>query len=96
MAPSLVESTYEAFRSLDWKNPEFSEARTLFLRAARVIDDRRLDVSKPLRDQIASRLHKCGIPQVKLDRIRHFAPVERAERLGLYGEALPPGLILGE
>ena len=96
VAPSLVESAYEAFRSLDWKNPEFVEAQTLFLRAARVIDDRRLDVSKSVRDQIASRLHKCGIPAAKLDRIRQFAPVERAERLSLYGEALPPGLILNE
>jgi hypothetical protein len=95
-APSLVESAYEALGALDWSDPEFSEAQTLFLRAARAVDDRRLDVSKPLRDKIADKLQKCGVPQLKIERVRRFAPVERAERLSLYGEALPPGLMLSE
>ncbi len=96
VAPSLVESAYEAFRRFDWNDPEFVEAQTLFLRAARAVDDRRLDLSKPLRNQIADRLQKCGLPRLAVDRVRHFAPVERAERLSLYGEALPAGLILSE
>ena len=96
VTPSLVESAYEALRKFDWSDPEFVEAQTLFLRAARVVDDRRLDLPQPLRNQIAERLRKCGIPQVKLDRVRHFAPIERAERLSLYGESLPAGLILSE
>ena len=96
MAPSFVEGAYEAFRGFDWSDPEFVEAQTLFLRAARAVDDRRLDAPKSLRNQIADRLQKCGIPQVKVERVRHFVPVERAERLSLYGEALPAGLILSE
>jgi molecular chaperone DnaK (HSP70) len=96
VTPSLVESAYEALRQFDWSDPEFVEAQTLFLRAARALDDRRLDLPKPLRNQIAERLRKCGIPQLKIDRVRHFAPIERAERLSLYGEALPAGLILSE
>ena len=66
----------------------------LFLRAARAVDDRRLDLPKSLRNQIADRLEKCGIAPVKAGRLRKAMPVERAERLSLYGEALPPGLIL--
>ena len=96
VAPSFVEGAYEAFRRFDWSDPEFVEAQTLFLRAARAVDDRRLDAPKSLRDQIANRLQKCGIPQVKVERVRHFVPVERAERLSMYGEALPAGLILSE
>ena len=96
VAPSFVEGAYKAFRRFDWSDPEFVEAQTLFLRAARAVDDRRLDAPKSLRDQIADRLQKCGIPQVKVERVRHFVPVERAERLSLYGEALPAGLILSE
>ena len=96
VTPSLVERAYEAFRQFDWNAPEFAEAQMLFLRAARAVDDRRLDLPKSLRDQIADRLQKCGIPPVKAGRVRHFVPVERAERLSLYGEALPPGLILSE
>ncbi|MFZ2107890.1 MAG: Hsp70 family protein [Roseiarcus sp.] len=96
VAPSLVEGAYEAFRRFDWSDPELVEAQTMFLRAARAVDDRRLDAPKSLRNQIADRLQKCGIPQVKVERVRHFVPVERAERLSLYGEALPAGLILSE
>ena len=77
-------------------DPEFAEAPILFLRAARAVADRRLDLPQSLRDQIAERLQKCGIPPVRAGRVRDFVPVERAERLSLYGEALPPGLILSE
>jgi molecular chaperone DnaK (HSP70) len=94
--PALVEKAFEAFRRFDWSEPEFAEAQLLFLRAARAVDDRRLDLSKSLRNQIADRLEKCGIAPVKAGRLRNVVPVERAERLSLYGEAVPPGLILSE
>ena len=94
--PALVEGAYEAFRQFDWNDPEFAEAQVLFLRAARAVDDRRLDLPKSLRNQIADRLEKCGIAPVKAGRLRNVVPVERAERLSLYGEAVPPGLILTE
>ena len=63
VAPSLVESAYEALRKFDWNDPEFVEAQTLFLRAARVVDDRRLDLPQSVRNQIADKLSKCGIPR---------------------------------
>ena len=94
--PALVERAYEAFRRFDWNDPEFAEAQVLFLRAARAVDDRRLDLPKSLRNQIADRLEKCKIAPVKAGRLRNVVPVERAERLSLYGEAVPPGLILSE
>ncbi len=94
--PTLVERAYEAFRRFDWNDPEFAEAQVLFLRAARAVDDRRLDLPKSLRNQIADKLEKCKIAPVKAGRLRNVVPVERAERLSLYGEAVPPGLILGE
>jgi molecular chaperone DnaK (HSP70) len=94
VAPSRVESAYEALRKLDWRDPEFVEAQTLFLRAARVVDDRRLDVSKTVRNAIADKLQKAGVSALRIDRLRHFQPVERSERQSLYGETLPPGLIL--
>ena len=36
-----------------------------------------------------------GVTPARAERIRNFVPIERAERLSLYGEALPPGLTLG-
>jgi hypothetical protein len=69
---------------------------TLFLRAARMVDNRSLDVPRPLRDRIATRLEKCGVAPLKTARLRQFMPLDRSERIGLFGEPLPPGLILSE
>jgi hypothetical protein len=96
VSPDLVEQAYDAFSGLDWADPELSELQTLFLRAARVVDNRSLDVSRPLRDRIATRLEKSGVAPLKTARLRDFSPFERSERIGLYGESLPPGLILSE
>jgi hypothetical protein len=94
--PALVEKAYEAFRRFDWSDPEFAEVQELFLRAARAVDDRRVDLPRSLRNQIANKLEKCGVASTKTGRIRNVVPVERAERLSLYGEAVPPGLILSD
>jgi molecular chaperone DnaK (HSP70) len=94
--PALVEKAYEAFRRFDWNDPEFAEVQVLFLRAARAVDDRRVDLPRSLRNQIANKLEKCGVAPAKTGRIRNVVPIERAERLSLYGEAVPPGLILSE
>ncbi len=92
--PAAVEQAYEAFRKFDWNDAEFAEVQVLFLRAARAVDDRRLDLPKSLRHQIAGRLEKCGIAPVKAGRLRKAVPLGRSEHLSLYGEALPSGLIL--
>jgi hypothetical protein len=94
-SPALVERAYDALRGLDWKDPEFAEAQGLFLRAARAVDDRRLDLSKSLRNKIADKLEKCGVAPVKTGRLRKATPIERNEQASLFGEPLPPGLILG-
>lgn len=95
LAPALVEQAYEALRGLDWAAPELAEIQTLFLRAARVVDDPALDLPRGLREKIASKLEKAGVAPLKLERLRTFIPVESAERAGLFGESLPPGLVLG-
>jgi molecular chaperone DnaK (HSP70) len=89
--PALVGRAFEALQDLDWKSPELAE---LFLRAARVTDHRNLDLPNPLRKQIARKLQDAGVPAFKISRIEQFIPLERAEQAGLYGESLPPGLLL--
>jgi DNA-K related protein len=93
--PSFVERAYEALSEFDWAEPELLEMQTLFLRAARVIDNPDYDLPKTLRERIASKLEKSGVSPTKVERIRRFVPLERADRIGLFGESLPPGLILG-
>jgi molecular chaperone DnaK (HSP70) len=92
--PSLVEQAYETLSDLDWSEPELTEIQTLFLRAARVIDDPDFDLPKSLRERIASKLEKVGVAPMKVDRIKRFVPLERTDRAGLFGESLPPGLVL--
>lgn len=94
VSPRLVEQAFEALRRLDWSAPELSELPALFLRAARVIDNRSLDVPASLRQKIADKLEKQGIAPLKTAKLRAFIPVAAAERHSLFGEQLPPGLIL--
>jgi hypothetical protein len=92
--PEFVARAYAAFEDFDWTEPELLELRDLFLRAARVVDDRNLDVPKWLREQIAYKLESAGIARACTATIRAFTPFGRIDRTALYGEALPPGLIL--
>lgn len=94
VSPELVQYAYDAFSALDWDDANFADIQMLFLRAARIVDNRALDAPKSLRNRIARRLEKAGVPPLRTARLREFLPIERSERLGLFGEALPPGLIL--
>lgn len=69
--------------------------QTLFLRAARVVGDRSLDVPQKLREQIAAKLEKSGVAPLRTAKIRVFMPVGRADRASLCDEFLPPGLVFG-
>ena len=96
VAPDLVERAFEAFGKLDWTHPELIELQQVFLRAARVVDNRSLDLPQRLRERIAGKLEKSGVTPQRTVKLRQYMPLERGERAGLYGEALPPGLILGD
>ncbi len=94
--PDLVERAFDVFGTLDWTKPELADLQTVFLRAARVVDNRSLDLPQRLRERLAGKLEKSGVSQQRTVKLRHYMPLERGERAGLYGEALPPGLILGD
>jgi hypothetical protein len=95
VAPEFVARAHAAFQRFDWSDPDLLELHNLFLRAARVVDDRNLDVPKSLRDQIARKLESAGLAPARTATIKGFTPVGRIDRTALYGEALPPGLVLG-
>ena len=95
VSPDLVERAYSAFQDFDWTNPELLDLQNLFLRAARVVDDRRLDVPMPLRTLIAGKLEKSGVLPLQTAKIRGFIPIGRSDLASMYDESLPPGLVLG-
>ncbi|MEY4243413.1 MAG: hypothetical protein RLZZ245_998 [Verrucomicrobiota bacterium] len=92
VSPEIVARAFSQLRDLDWKKT--AELPELFLRAARVTDNRALDLPRPLRKEIIRKLEKAGIPAFKVYRIEEYVPIDRSERVSLYGEALPPGLIM--
>ena len=94
LPPDHVERAFAALRGFDWSDPALVEVQALFLRASRVVDDRQLDVPKGLRTQIAGKLENAGVPPSRVARVRDFVPVGRSDRASLYGEALPPGLMI--
>jgi hypothetical protein len=79
LSPDSVGHAYEALCDLDWAEPELAEIQTLFLRAARVIDNPDLNSPRSLRDRIASKLEESGVAPLKTERIRRFVPIERAD-----------------
>jgi hypothetical protein len=96
VSPEVVERAYEAFRTLDWTAPELAEVQTLFLRAARVVGSRNFDLTKAVRHRIAIQLENAGVSPQKTGKLKEFIPVGGSERVSLYDESLPPGLILTE
>ena len=95
VAADFVARAYAAFQNFNWTEPELMECCNLFLRAARLVNDRNLDVPKPLRNQIVRKLESAGVAPNRTAAIKAFTPVGRIDRTTLYGEALPPGLVLG-
>jgi hypothetical protein len=95
VSPDFVERAYSAFSDYDWSEQALQEIQTLFLRAARVVNDRSLDVPDRIRTRIAAKLEKAGVPERRTARIKGFIPVAGSDQASLFDEALPPGLILG-
>ncbi|MEO5328972.1 MAG: hsp70 family protein [Magnetococcus sp. THC-1_WYH] len=95
VSPDKVEQVFQAFSPLDWSGPQGLEMQSLFLQAARVIDNRSLDVSASVRKKISSKLEKSGVSRLKTARVLEFYPVVRSDQVSLYGESLPPGLFIG-
>jgi hypothetical protein len=91
VSPDQVARAFDVLGELDWKLPGLAE---LFLRAARVIDNRHLDVPRPLRREIVRKLEKAGVLAHKTVRVEQFIPMDRSEQAALFGESLPPGLML--
>ena len=94
LPPIHVEKAYEALSDLDWSDSLLVEIQTLFLRAGRLVNDPKIDLPKSLREKIVSKLQKTSVPPSKLTRLKTFVPVALSDRASLFGESLPPGLVI--
>jgi hypothetical protein len=94
LPPVHVEKAYDILSDLDWSEPPLLEIQALFLRAGRVVNDSKIDLPKSLREKIASKLQKAGVAPAKVARLRSYIPLALSDRANLFGEALPPGLVI--
>ncbi len=95
MPPDTVERLFDRLRKLDWTDGRFADAIPLFLKAGRIVDDRTLNVSRGIGGKIVSKLEKSGVAANRLLPLRDYVPLTRADQASSFGEALPPGLLLG-
>jgi len=94
LPPDLVEEAYERFARFDWSGVASGELVTVFLRATRLVNDRTLDLEGPLRKKIVARLRKEGVSPARLQPLEKYVPLQDADRVSLFGESLPAGLVL--
>lgn len=94
MPPDTVERLFDRVRKLDWKSSRNTDAIPLFLKAARVVEDRNLNLARRSSAKIISKLEKSGVGANRLLPLRDYVPISRAEQDFSYGESLPPGLLL--
>jgi len=89
-----VEHAFATLSDLDWTESGLAEIETLFLRAGRIADNPSVDLPKSLREKIAFKLEKSGFAPARVRRLRIFVPIVGADRASLFGESLPPGLLI--
>lgn len=94
LPPALVAEAYDRLAPFDWDKAGGGELITLFLRAARVVDDRALDLEPGLRRQIAAKLRQAGVAPARLVPLEKFVALQESDRVSLFGESLPAGLVL--
>ncbi len=93
-APEVATAAFERLRKLDWREPAYAELGPLFLRAARVTDDRAIDLPNRIRVKIAEKLEKSGLSSTRIAPILEYRPLGRADRVSYFGESLPMGLMI--
>ena len=92
--PDWVGEAYEALGRADWSDPACFDAQSCFMRAARIVETRTLNVSSRVSKKIIRKLSKAGWVDARLLPLAEYVPVSKGDRTSAYGESLPPGLVL--
>lgn len=95
LPPEQVADAFERLAKLDWKDERHAELAPLFLKGARVVDDRTLNLPARSRRKVVAQLKRAGVAEARLRPMEDYLPLSRADRASAYGESLPPGLLLG-
>jgi hypothetical protein len=67
----------------------------LFLsQAGRRVEDREFDLDEALRRDIVAKMTGAAAPEALVKVVRDYVPFDQAASAALFGESLPPGLVL--
>ena len=94
LSPDVVADAFARLGKLDWRAAENAELPPLFIKAARLVEDRALDLPVRLRKKIVNKLESAGIASARCRPLLDYIPLTQADQMGFYGEALPVGLVL--
>ena len=92
LTPDAVIAAFERVRALDWREPAYRELVPSFIKAARIVDDRALDLPSRACRKIVDKLEASGVAGAKLGPLLEYRPLTRTEQASNFGEALPLGL----
>jgi hypothetical protein len=94
LPPQEVEKLFRQLRELDWKDPVYAPLVPLFAQAARRTNGRGIDLGPEARQEILRKMQGAGARPEELQVVRETVPVKDADRVRLFGESLPSGLVL--
>ena len=93
-SPEWVSEAFEALGDADWKEPGLFDAQSLFMRAARIVEMRSLNIPSGLSKRIVKKLSKAGWTDARLLPLADYVPMTKRDQATAYGESLPPGLVI--
>ena len=92
LPPQVVEPWLQQLLKPDWKKQQQAAfAATLI---ARRCDDRASDIDENLRLQVLEKLKLSKVPPGWLEMVAEYKPLDAQQEKQVFGEALPPGLLL--
>jgi len=92
--PTWVEKWFEILSAEDWRSSSWKPCCTLFSQSCRKTPSRELEVSEALREKVLTKLRACGASAKLMLPVETLLLPDPADRIALFGEALPVGLKL--
>jgi len=90
--PEWVLDAFEVARKVDWSEQRYFDAQSLFMRAARIVETRSLNLPSSVSKKIIRKLSKSGLADARLLPLAEYAPLSRMDQTRAFGESLPAGL----
>ena len=96
LKPAQVMLWAEALDKIPKGNPGCRMLKYFYAQAGRVLNNADLDLDQQSREKFIKKLSELGAREEMIRGVRGYQPASRDDHQALFGEALPPGLMLGQ